>query len=50
MILVRTESKRTKGKRDNASTFMEYKIWFQLSGPKDTSILLLALKLTEDRF
>lgn len=50
MVSVRKERKRTKGKRDNVSTFMEYKLWLKLSGAKATSISFLALKLTEDDF
>ena len=50
MVSVRKERKRTKGKRDNVSTFMEYKLWLKLSGAVATSISFLALKLTEDDF
>ena len=50
MVPVRKERKRTKGKRDNVSTFMEYKLWLKLSGAEATSISFLALKLTEDDF
>ena len=50
MVSVRKERKRTKGERDNVSTFMEYKSWLKLSGAETTSISFLALKLTEDDF